>query len=647
MAVKKPKKAVVKEGKKQHERSKSGLRVNYLIIILSGLVFLIGGILVFLMIIKNVYGNYELEEILPTKENLEKFSYKEKAAVLYSKYTENMFEPGNTWLSDNIDAWERFIKGIKMDYDIITDQDIELGKHFNYKLLMLPGAKSLSDKEIIQIKKYLDKGGSVFASGGIASFSDEAKWRGWEFFTEVFGLSFTDEIEPDDFKTKIHTLRGNLPITAGIPTGYTLQIATWDKPIEAEVLDPRVTQISFWYDYQKQAGLVMEEIKKTAGIVSGTYGRGRFIWYGFELTSVIGKQEDYVNFGKLFTNSVNWLTYNPTSFVKDWPANYDAAAILIPTIGREPENILNLSKIKDLYQFKPEIFVDPLTTSNTRVIRGATKYGSVNAIADVGFIESSIDTINNLYDQETQNSAMAFAKDTLQKIIGTDVKGFMPLNGFYNENTLQAMLKNNYTFLVTDSLTDRAVPKLEIRDDKPLLVITKTARDDKVIIGEYGLTNTKFQKYTYEEDMHRILFEGGLYVMKLHTDYQLKSEYVGVVNSVIDSLKANKVWLTTVPELMSWWMRRGGLEIRYETRSKRRIVVEVNNPKDKDIEFFVVQVNLNKKVKNIEISSDIINTEIPDFEFDDRANVLYLYVENLEEGETREFLIDFENVVEN
>ncbi|MCK5087518.1 MAG: hypothetical protein KAQ90_08355, partial [Melioribacteraceae bacterium] len=152
----------------------TGLRVNYLIIFLSGLVILIAAILVFLLIVKNVYGNYEFSEILPTKENLEKFTYAEKAGILYSVYTENMLDDGDTWIQDNLDTWTTFMKNINMKYDIISDQDIELGKHYKYELLVLAGAKAISDKEIIEIKKYLDQGGSVFTTGGVATFSDEA-----------------------------------------------------------------------------------------------------------------------------------------------------------------------------------------------------------------------------------------------------------------------------------------------------------------------------------------------------------------------------------------------------------------------------------------------------------------------------------------
>jgi len=123
----------------------------------------------------------------------------------------------------------------------------------------------------------------------------------------------------------------------------------------------------------------------------------------------------------------------------------------------------------------------------------------------------------------------------------------------------------------------------------------------------------------------------------------LQPQYVGVINDIVKYIRSKNIWFTSIDELLNWWQRKGGLEIRYETRSKRRISVEVSNHKEDKTDDFVVQVNFNKSVYNVEISSDMIHTPIPEFEFDKLTNVIYLYIEDLEPGETRIFLVDFEN----
>jgi len=624
-----------------------GLRVNYLIIFLSGLVLLITGILVFLLIVRNIYGSYEIKEILPTKANLQLLSSDEKsgrAAILYSKYTENMLPSGSTWLKDNVDTWKKFVKGAKMQFDVITDQDIELGQHLNYKVVILPGSKSLSDRQIVQLKKYLENGGSIFVSGGPATFSDEGKWRGWEFFTEVFGMKFNKEIKPEE-SYKVHTLRGNLPITAGIPTGYALKIATWDRPIYAEVLEPRTTQVSFWYDFRREAGLVREEISKSAGIAFGTYGKGRFVWYGFELNSILGVQKDYVFFEKLFNNSLNWLTYQPTAFIKDWPSPYDGALLFIPTVSENSGNVYNLFGLVNSSQVPSTFFINTEEgIKNPGLLKNLANKGDIGAIIDIGFIESPEDTVNKLFSKETQFSNIGFAKDTLSKIAGKEVKAIMPLNGYYDDNTLQAMAAKNIDFLLTDSLTDRSVPEVRIRNNKPIMIITKTARDDIEIVKNYGLTNTDFQLYTYEEDIDRILFEGGLYVFKVHSQYQLQPQYASVVRDVLRYAKSKNMWITSLSQLKEWWNRRQGVEVRYETRSKRRIAIEFTNPSSNPTYELVVQVNLNKRVYNVDVSSDIINTKIPKYELKNDGQTIYFYIDKMNPHETRSLLVDFDNI---
>ena len=252
--------------------------INQGLIILSGLIFLVGAILTYYFILRGVFGEFNTDNLIPSPKIVKSALAKEKPhiAILYSQYTENMLPEGSTWLNDNINTWKKFLDNSNHPYDIITDETIELGQHYKYNLIILPGSKSLSDREVVNIKKYVDRGGSIFATSGTASFSDDGKWRGWEFFNELYGINFAKEIKNDDF-TKIHTLRGGLPITANIPTGFPLRVATWDKPIAAEVMDPRTVQVSFWYNYKLENGLARENIKKTAGIVFGNYGKGRFV----------------------------------------------------------------------------------------------------------------------------------------------------------------------------------------------------------------------------------------------------------------------------------------------------------------------------------------------------------------------------------
>ncbi len=281
--------------------SSRSYKSNTFLVFFSGLITIALSVLVFLLIIRNVYGRFHSSELIPNANVLKSLflGSEPEIAILNSGYTSNLFPKGSSWQNENIETWTRFISALNIKYEIIDDAIIENGNHSKYKLIILPGSKSLSDNEIIELKKYLLNGGSIFATSGTASYSNDGKWRGWNFFSDVYGVKYAREIGNDE-RTKIHTLRGGLPITANVPTGFPLRVATWDKPIAVEVLDPRTTQVSFWYNYRIEEGLVREGIKKSAGIVYGTYGKGRFVWMGFEINSIIGVKDDYVYFDRVF-----------------------------------------------------------------------------------------------------------------------------------------------------------------------------------------------------------------------------------------------------------------------------------------------------------------------------------------------------------
>jgi hypothetical protein len=261
-----------------------GMSINSLILVVSGLLILVIALYTYVYILKGVYGQFEFSNGLTSLPfgSVFKSEAEIKVALLYSDNTEKWLPEGSTWTVDNVNSWKKVLTQYKLNYTVIHDSDIERGRQFGYNFLVLPGAKSLSDVEVNGIKQFIDKGGSVFATSGTASFSNDGKWRGWEFFSEVFGLKFTREI-PKEERSRILTLCGGYPVTANVPTGFPLRIATWDLPISVQVLEPRTHQVSYWFNYRLDTALVVEGLMKSAGIAYGTYGAGRFVWMGFEL----------------------------------------------------------------------------------------------------------------------------------------------------------------------------------------------------------------------------------------------------------------------------------------------------------------------------------------------------------------------------
>jgi peptidoglycan/xylan/chitin deacetylase (PgdA/CDA1 family) len=620
-------------------------RVNHTVIFLVGLLILSGSVITYLLILRGVFGKFNLSSLIPDSKVIQTVMNggETKVAVLYSKYTENMLPEGNSWLNDNISTWEKFLGNSGLKYDVISDEAIEKGSHFSYNILVLPGSRSLSDLEISQIKKFIDGGGSVFATNGTASYSQDGKWRGWDFFSEVFGIRFMKELKYDEDNTRVHTLRGESAVTFNIPAGYPLNVATWDRPIAAEILDPRTTQVSFWYNYRLDEGLVREEIKKSAGIVYGTYGKGRFIWMGFEINSILGVRDDYVYFDKLFRNCINWLHYGPVAHIKEWPNGYDAAAVVSPVISEDNSYSRNLLNIIDAEKIQATFFVDPYKAAdNKSFVLNLLNFGEISSLVDLGYLSSVNDTINHLYSYDLQFKKLNEAKNIIESISGTKVNGCYPYYGLFDKNSEIALINAGYKYVMTDSLTDRSVPKILVRGDHKILCMTKTTRDDYEVIRDFGLTIPEYQFYTYQEDVDRVLFEGGMYIMKIHPEYQCKSEYINVIRQIIQDMKQKNFWITTASEIQNWYSKRNNVEIRADKKGESRVAVTISNPGPDMVSQFVIQVDLNDNADAVSLSTEIISTESTKYQHLKGSKVVNLFINNLKSGESRTYYLDYD-----
>lgn len=588
----------------------------------TGLIILTASVWVFLLILRSVYGRYDLADLLPSRENVAAAFAQDRAAILESGYSDHLMPEGSTWLHDNVSTWKRFLQSSGTAFDVVDDRTVETAQLRNYALLILPGSRSLSQSEIQAIKQYIDGGGRVIATGGTATFTETGAWRGWDFLSQVFGLQFTREITPDQ-TTKAHTLRGGLPITAGIPTGYALRIATWDHPIACRVVEPRTTQASTWYNFKSDSGLTRESIASTAGIAYGTYGRGRFVWMGFELNSVLGSQDDYVYFDILCHRCVDWLMGTPTAQVRDWPAGYSAAAMIsLPLSG----GIMAADTLLSAFHQAAV----PVSLFHDSRLQDAALPGYVKDFADeLGVFAGS------------EGSSVALNPGS-----GRDAyprEGVLLMPGHPLAISLPRLLSSGYLYVADDSSSDRAVPTTFEEGKHALVVFTKTARGDDEVIRQFGLTDTSLQLYTYREDVDRVLFQGGLYMLEVHPELQGRGEYSPVMRRLGAYLKERNFWTASGSTIARWWLARSGLEVNVHRMSKRRIALVVSNASSATVRGAVIQLNINEPASDIDITSDILGTVIPPYRYNPKTQVVEITIPSLGGKSSLSLYVDFDN----
>lgn len=626
--------------------AKKNIRINLisLIFIGSGSIFIL--IFSIYLLLLNIYGRFELLDIIDSVKRMDFFQSDSNysAAILLSEYSKSLLNDESNWYENNIKTWQKFAESSGIILDVIGDETIENGDFKKYNLIILSSAKALSNTEIIRIKQYLENGGNIFATNSTATFDREGKWRGWKFFNEVFGIKFINEFSSIE-KTRKQTFRGNIPITAGIPSGFSLRIATWDNPMACKVLEPRTQPISFWNNFRSDNHFVTENTEEMAGSVFGNYGKGRFVWMGFDINSVHGEQEEYIMFDKFFNNIISWLNKKPIIFVKDWPGNYKAASVINVNVNSDLSNKDNILKYIDKESLPMTFYIDSeIAKQNVLQVKMLSQNGELGALVPLGNLVSANNIVYHLDDYNKQYEQLKNSKAILEKIIERPINNAMPLYGMYDENTVHALIAAGYKTLVSDSLFNKSVPNSLIKGNKQIITFNKTAYTSSEINSNFGINNLEYQLSTYKDDIDRVIFEGGLYNLNIQSNILSTNDYSVILNDLFKYLKSKNIWLAKSDEIRNWWIAKNSIEVGINEISKRRISFLITNPSDFVINDLIIQIDINKSIKNLEITSEIIGTKIPDFVFDKDNKRIHLKLKDLKAGESNSYFIDFDEL---
>jgi len=269
------------------------------------------------------------------------------------------------------------------------------------------------------------------------------------------------------------------------------------------------------------------------------------------------------------------------------------------------------------------------------LIKSLVNYGEVAASVNFEFV-------NDISDKNYLLRTISDQKLQLEKITGVSVDGIYASVNVSSENILQTLIASEYKYFISDSLDDRSVPKTIKRKDEKIISISRTVRDDYEVIRDFNLTERDFQFYSYQEDVDRIAFESGLYVFKIHLDYQCSQQNISVVRDLIHDIKSKDYWIATASEIADWSDKKEFIELRTQKRGSSRVAVTITNYGSFNINYLVVDVDLNQKAERVSLDSEIIGTKKAQYKHKDGSQLVFLLIDELAAGESRTYYIDYD-----
>lgn len=540
-----------------------------------------------------------------------------KAALLYPQNTINLKTENSNWLIDNYYRWELFLIQNKIEFEVVSEQQIAEGLENKFSLLIMPCAKKLSDEEIASLNDFIKNGNSVLATMSLGVYNSDNNWRGWQSFEQIFGIKFIDEVNAK-FDTRIHTIFGETPISTNIPAGFRLQVTTYDRPIEVKANSPYTYSAGYWQnsDIPFEGKL---EGNNTTSMVFGSNGKGKFAWFGFEISAVVGAKIHLEAANNLFSNAINWLNDKPIVQIAIWPNGKNCAAVFSCDVEFKfnlVNNALDLLEEENV----PAQFYVLAESIDLQSFQRLSKMGEIGLHGDKH-------DVFKFEDLQTQQIRLLAGIQSIEKLLNKKPISFRPPETLYDDNTLQAMKYLNLNILASDYIEDRSVPQFS-ESYPQLLIIPKTGFDDYDIFYRLKLTSIDSQAERYILDFNRVYEEGGLYNLYFHTQMQCKKEYVEALRKPIQTIKSKNVWIANHTQIFNWWNIRKNLRVsleQIEDDSFDILIENQNNIFVDDAAIIIFKKTLSSS-KNILIS---LNGKSLDFTIDSKFGKIFMLLPKL------------------
>ncbi|WP_276373502.1 beta-galactosidase trimerization domain-containing protein [Chryseolinea sp. H1M3-3] len=120
-----------------------------------------------------------------------------RAGVVYSEQTDQNYG-GKPWQKNYDDhaygIYHALIED-RIPFEMVNDRLLDEQHLKDYKLLILPNIAALSDDQCDQLRKFVDRGGSLLATYETSLYDEEGKPRTEFGLSDVFGVSYSHNVE--------------------------------------------------------------------------------------------------------------------------------------------------------------------------------------------------------------------------------------------------------------------------------------------------------------------------------------------------------------------------------------------------------------------------------------------------------------------
>lgn len=550
-----------------------------------------------------------------------------KVVILKSSATALLFPESPTTYYMRERYWEAILSGAGISYNVVSERDLAPALA-RATVLVLPGVNCIGSEQRKNIEDFLRAGRGVVASGSLGVRDQNCGWQGWDFLVRLIGATGASASTP--VETSFVALRNHRPFSARVPGGYMLTVPSQELT-SATVPDPDAVQTDWRLRALASAGAVQPALAAHHEVDGG-----RVVWFGFSETFPTERAEVQQMFDRFALGALSWAARQPLTYVADWPDHKQAAAIVAESVHNRYDDAQRTAFLLKRKSVPATFFVSS--------IEALQHPSAVQAFKDAGEIAAAGDRYDSFSGGSTieQSDRLQRAKQALTGMAGQPVVGFAPPFGASDNATILALNDAGYRYYLNETAVSRAVPELvDFPSQSPAFPLQKrqvtkifrVASDDVELLANERASSGPDLAGGFMAELRRVTYFGGVYPLYFHDFLLGAPEYRPTLERLLDTMKAEPVWIASGRDIVRWWSARQRVQATVKRLSLHRIQLDLANMGDDTVQNACVYVYLPYRPKTVGIRSTLFRLQPPRFELMDKDDLMRVDVGDLK-GQT-------------
>jgi peptidoglycan/xylan/chitin deacetylase (PgdA/CDA1 family) len=493
-------------------------------------------------------------------------------------------DPGNVSYYDSakldsiIGRWRDAMDASGADVRVLAPAQLE--QAHDVQVLVVPSSPCLGVETREGLERAAVRGQGVIVTGAAGLYDGACSRVGYGLIVALTGAARADTLESRDMVYV--TIPSGSALGTDLPPGTRLEVNPGPH-----IALRRPGRDAFYSDYDMDPAPATRRPLLDGAIVHAPYGRGRAVFWGFELDNVVDRAWNRSVLGLLVRNSVAWAAGHPLASVEPWPRGHIAAAVLAQDVESEFTNArYALDSLRAAGVPATYFLTSQLALKHRRLVRALAAHGEIGTHTDR----------HQLLGGAPPDSQAAWLERTQQELtslLGRPVAGLRPPEEQFDTATLAEWVQVGGGYVVGVNNSRVAAPELLPLGNDTILMLARVTDDDVIATHALGPNPVQELTHRYLSDFRRVRALGGLYLLSYHSQLLARPELVPVLANVARAIAADdRIWRVTAGEVADWWRAKAHLRVAARRDANGNIMISVQNAGAASVEGAIVRVVL-------------------------------------------------------